>query len=185
MKKGIAILLAATLAVSLFGCGGGNSSSSNVSASKGTSGATTSQAESKTASKAESKTSAQDSGKLGDYTATIESARLSKDYEGKKIILVKYKFTNNSDKSISFASALIGKAFQDGVQLEDAMVDSSKDTKYNADNYMKEIKKGASIEVECPYKLSSEKSKVEIDLTEVISMSDEKLTKVFDISKAK
>jgi hypothetical protein len=180
-RRGIAIILSAALMLSLLGCGGGNSSSSTVSASGGASKATSSQA----MSKAESKASAQDSGKLGNYTAVIESARLSKDYEDKKVMLVKYKFTNNSDKSISFASALIGKAFQDGVQLENAVVDSSTDKKYNIDNYMKEIKKGASLEVECPYKLSNTKSKVEVELTEIISMSDEKLTKTFDISKLK
>lgn len=177
MKKGMALLLAAAMAISLIGC------SSSPSASSKAEGQPTQQAESKAESKVESKAKTSDSGKIGNYEATIESARLSKDYEGKKAVVVKYKFTNNSDKATSFATALIGKAFQNGVELETAV--PGEDKEYNPDNYMKEIKKGASLEVECPYKLSDDKSKVEVELSEVISMSDEKLEKSFDVSGLK
>jgi hypothetical protein len=184
MRKGIATILATMIAVSFLGCSSGAALSSAGSASTPSTVAE-SKAQAKTESKTESKveSKASDSGKIGEYSVVIESARLSKDYEGKKAVVVKYKFTNGSDKATSFATALIGKTFQDGVQLEDAML--SDDKQYNAENYMKEIKKGASLEVECPYKLSNDKSKVEVEVSKVISMDDEKLEKTFDITALK
>ena len=128
---------------------------------------------------------AKDTGKLGDYTVAIESARLSKDYEGKPAVVVKYKFTNNGDKATSFMVAITNKAFQDGVELELAMVDSTKDAKFNSGDGLKEIKKGASLEVEEAYKLSNQKSKIEVEANELVSMSSDKLSKTFDAAALK
>ena len=185
MKKYIAVILTALLAVSFVGCSsGGNASSAAANAAPSSSQAASSApAESKAEPKAESK-AASDKGTIGDYDVAIESARLSKDYNGKKVIMVKYKFTNNSDNAASFGASLIGKAFQDGVELENATVTDDKE--YNANNYLKEVKKGASLEAESAYKLSNEKSKVEVEVTPIISLdNNEKVSKDFDVSSLK
>lgn len=177
MKKLIAFVLSAMMVLPLAACGTTSGSSSSTPSASSSSPA-------KTESKVESKSDApKDSGTLGDYSVAIESARLSKDYNGKPVIIVKYKFTNNDEKAKSFMASVIGKAFQDGVELETAVV--TDDKSYNANNYMKDIKKGASIEVECCYSLSNTKSKVEVDLSEIITLGDEKVSKTFDITKLK
>jgi hypothetical protein len=132
-----------------------------------------------TSSKTVSKIS--DTGTLGDYAVSVESARLVKDYQGKNAIIVKYKFTNNADKATSFMIAIGNKAFQDGVQLETAII--TDDKTYNVQNSLKDIQKGASLEVEEGYLLSSDKSVVSIEASELISFNDTKLTKTFDITK--
>lgn len=182
MKKVFAVIFAAMLAASMVGC------SSTPSTTSAASTASTAAVESKAAESktAESKTDeAKDSGTLGDYSVAIESARLSEDYESKPVVVVKYKFTNNSEKASAFITTITNKAFQDGVELPLAMVNSTKDTKYNAENSLKEIKKGASIEVEEGYKLTNQKSKIQVEVNELISMSKDKLSKTFDATALK
>lgn len=150
-------------------------SNSGKPATTNANGTPSNQTSSKTASKIS------DTGTLGDYTVSIESARLAKDYQGKNAIIVKYKFTNNADKATSFMFAIGNKAFQDGVQLETAII--TDDKTYNVQNGLKDIQKGASLEVEEGYLLSNDKSVVSVESSELISFSDIKLTKTFDITK--
>lgn len=179
MKKLLAMILAAMLSVSVAGCSS-NTGSTSTSASSSVSSSTSSKAEAATTAEAET---AKDNGTLGDYTVAIESARLSKDYNDKPVVVVKYKFTNNGDKDAAFMTSISGKAFQDGVELEMAVINSANDKKYNAGDLTKQIKKGGSIEVEKGYVLSNQTSKIEVEASQLISLSDTKLSKEFDASK--
>lgn len=117
---------------------------------------------------------------LGDYDVIIESCRLATDYEGEPIVIVKYKFTNNSDEPACFAWSLEYDAFQDGIGLNECyFADDS--ANYSSDNQIKEIKKGASLYVEVAYELNNSTTDVEIEVSELISFSDKKITKTFSI----
>lgn len=183
MKKGFSIICAAVIAATTTACGSSPAVSS--AAAQGNASTVSSSSAASVASVASSAPKSADNGTLGDYTVAIETARLSKDYEGKKVVVVKYKFTNNGEKAVPFMTAIIAKAFQDGVELQPAVVDSTKDKKFDSGNSLKEIKKGASIEVEEGYLLSSDKSTVEVEATEFISLNETKLTKEFDVTKLK
>ena len=117
---------------------------------------------------------------LGDYSVVIESARLASDYEGDAIIIVKYKFTNNSDEPASFMWSLDDKAFQAGVGLNECYFTDDA-ASYSSENQTKEIKKGASLSVEVAYALNDPTTDVEIEVSELISFSDKKVTKTFSI----
>lgn len=117
---------------------------------------------------------------LGDYNVVIESCRLATDYEGEPIVIVKYKFTNNGDEPACFAWSLEYDAFQDGVGLNECyFADDS--ANYSSDNQTKEIKRGASLSVEVAYKLNDSTTDVEIEVSELISFSNKKITKTFSI----
>lgn len=117
---------------------------------------------------------------LGDYNVIIESCRLATDYEGEPIVIVKYKFTNNSDEPACFAWSLEYNAFQDGVGLNECyFADDS--ANYSSDNQNKKIKKGASLSVEVAYELNDSTTDVEIEVSELISFSDKTITKTFSI----
>ena len=117
---------------------------------------------------------------LGDYNVIIESCRLATDYEGEPIVIVKYQFTNNSDEPACFAWSLEYDAFQNGVGLNECwFADDS--ANYSSDNQTKEIKKGASLSVEVAYKLNDSTTDVEIEVSELITFSDKKITKKFSI----
>lgn len=186
------ILSAGLLSIGLAGCGSSVSSSGPSSAvadssapssepvSSASSETVSSEDVSEAVSEEESAPAPADSGSLGDYHVAILSARKAVDYEGKPALVVSYKFTNNAADNKMFLSSVSGKAFQDGVQLETAIITG--DDGINAENQMKELKTGASIEVDVAYLLDNETSDVEVEVSELISFSDEKLVKTFNLA---
>lgn len=120
---------------------------------------------------------------LGEYTVVIDSCRLAEDYEGKPVAIIKYIFTNVSDEDpASFGVAMEAAVFQAGVGLNEAYVlDDS--ANYSSDNQSKEIKQGASIEVEVAYNLNDTTTPLEVEVSEWISFSDKKITKTFNIAQ--
>lgn len=104
-----------------------------------------------------------------DFAVTIDGSDKTKDYEGKPALVVNFTFTNNSDEAANFMFAAQTKAFQDGIELETAIVIDDK--KYDADNSMKDIQPGKSLEVQQAFLLDGEDD-VEITVTELISFDD-------------
>ena len=118
---------------------------------------------------------------LGKYSVTIDSCRLARDYENKPVVIVKYKFTNVSDESpAAFYIAFDDHVYQNGVGLNEAYVLAS-NANYNADNQTKEIKKGASIDVEVAYVLNDTTTDIEVEVSEWLSFSSKTVTKTFSI----
>ena len=112
----------------------------------------------------------------------IKSCRLAKDYEGKKVAIVTYTFTNRSDTAQAFFTAVSDAVYQDGVGLNKAyFLDDS--ANYSEDNQTKEIKKDASIDVEVAYVLNDSDTDLEVEVKEWISLNDDKITKTFKIAQ--
>ena len=138
----------------------------------------------------ESKTDDQGAGKtennssedsnIGDYKIDIKSCRLAKDYNGKDVVIVKYGFTNNGDKSASFSFTFNDTVYQNGVGLNEAYV-MDKSANYDSGNQMKEIKKGATLDVEVAYELNDKTTDIEVEVKELISLNDNVVKKKFSI----
>lgn len=75
--------------------------------------------------------------------------------------------------------ALLGKAFQDGVQLETAITDGSIEG-YDAEASMKEIRPGTTQDFQEVYVMTSETSPVEVEMTEAFTLENDMVTKTFD-----
>ena len=117
---------------------------------------------------------------LGNYEIRILSCRLAEDFEGKPVIIVKYKFTNNDDDPTAFYVAFDDKVYQDDIGLNKSYIlDDS--ANYSDDNQTKEIKKGASIEVEVAYELNNTTTPIVVEVSELWSYSDKKVSKTFNI----
>ena len=129
-----------------------------------------------------STTSAGDNTALGDYNVKIVSYRLAKDYEGKDVIIIKYNFKNNADKAIAFNIALDDSAYQNGVGLNEAYV-LAESAKYSSDNQTKQLQKGSSLDVEAAYELNDKKTDVLVEVKELISLNETKITKTFKIAE--
>lgn len=113
-------------------------------------------------------------GTIGDYKCVVKSAEKCTDYAGKDAILITYDFTNNADDAISFDIALDTSVFQGGVELESAFLDEETDWLDTA-----EIKPGITKEVKKAYSLRDASTELEIEISELISLSDDKIvTKV-------
>lgn len=100
------------------------------------------------------------------YAVTIDGSRITQDYQGANAIIVSFTFTNNSDKDASFMFATNAQAFQNGVQLESAIVTDS-----DASAALKELKPGASVAVERAY-LLTDNTDVSVEVSELMSFDD-------------
>lgn len=121
----------------------------------------------------------EEAGALGDYAVEIHDSELTKDYNGNPAIIISYSFTNNAEDAISGMVALSNIAFQNGVQLDTAII-TGRDI---GTDQMKDIKTGATIELQAAFLLTSDTAPVEFEVSELISFSSEKLGKIFEISE--
>lgn len=84
-----------------------------------------------------------ESGAVGDYTVTIGNATFTTDIDGNPAIVINYDFTNNSNESVMPTLGANMNAYQDGVELEVAMIlDSSV---YDAGIGQRDVQPGASL----------------------------------------
>ena len=164
-NKLISFLLALTLigSFAVFALGSGESTTTD----QGTGSANS-------AESADSSSSA-----LGDYAVEIKSCRLAKDFEGKDVVIVTYGYTNNSENPTSFFVALDDAVFQNGVGLNEAYV-LNDSANYSSDNQMKEIKTGASLDVEVANDTTTD---IEVEVKELISFNDSIVKKTFSITQ--
>lgn len=168
MKKIIYLLVVIFVLLTLVGCmNNDNETLSSTSSKNGVSSY-------ETASLPENK------GNLGEYTVDVKGCRLAKDTEGKDIVIVNYGFANHAETSTSFTFAISDKVFQDGVGLNKCY-NVAGSAKYSSENQSKNIKKDASIEVEVAYILNDSTTPIEVECTELISFSNDKVTKNFNI----
>ena len=175
-RKLMMIAAAAMLAVMLTACGssGAQTQDNNSAGSATTAPATNTNDAKKT------ENAATDEGDLGDYHVKILDAETGlKDYDGNPVIGVKYEYTNNGEENMMFDAAVNAQAFQDGVQLEFAFMDEFSD---EYENSSKEVKPGTTLTCEMYYALTSD-SDVEIEVSELISFGDAKLTKTFSVAQ--
>lgn len=122
------------------------------------------------------------SGDLGAYHVEIKDATLVRDYEENLAMVITYAWTNNSEETTSAMMTILEKAFQDGVELDNAMIFDS--SLYNAEMSSKDVRPGTTIDVQCAFTLTSETSPVELELSEAFSWTNnDKVTMNFDPSE--
>jgi hypothetical protein len=115
-------------------------------------------------------------GEIGDYVCVVKDATICKDWSGDDALLVTYEFTNNSSDAISFDVALSDKLYQDGIGLETAILDDETDWFVDVD-----IKPGVTKEVKKAYSLRDTTTSVEVEISELFSLSDDKITTYIDL----
>ena len=122
------------------------------------------------------------SGTLGDYYVSIDACQLCQDIGGAPAAAVTFEWTNNSDKPVSFMTALNVVAFQDGIQCDFAVL--SGDDGQNSGAFMKEIAPGTSLSVQYAYSLRDDMSPLEVRVTRMFSFETDPpaVTRTFDIS---
>ena len=118
-----------------------------------------------------------DSNTVGNYGCVVKEAKLCKDYAGKDAVLITYKFTNNGSEAISFDIALDDNVYQDGVGLERAYLDE------DTDDFDVSIKPGVTKEVRKAYLLRDTTTDLEVEISEWLSFSNDKIVTNVKISK--
>ena len=119
---------------------------------------------------------------IGKYSVVIDSCRLAEDYEGNPVVIVKYEFENVADdEPVSFYVTFDDEVYQNGVSLNKAYI--LEDTaNYSSDNQTKQIKKGASLEVEVAYELNDTTTDIEVEVKELFGFDDTTIKKTFSIA---
>lgn len=110
---------------------------------------------------------------VGDYRCEVVKATRCKDYQGKSAVKITYSFTNNAQEPASFDIALIDEVYQDGVQLESAILGMDEDVDYGVDV---KIKNGVTKDVVKVYTLRDDTTPLDIEISEFASFDDEKIT---------
>lgn len=118
-------------------------------------------------------------GKIGNYVCTIKSATLCKNWDGKDSVKITYEFTNNYTEAESFDIALSDYLYQDGIGLESTFI-SADDDDWGIDV---KIKPGTTKEVSKVYVLRDTQTVIDVEISEFISFSDEKLTYQVELEK--
>lgn len=118
-------------------------------------------------------------GDLGDFHVRIVSAAASDaDYEGKPTVLVTYEWTNNGNRSNSFAALAHPQAFQNGHELGMAVYAGSPQG-YDANSYLAEVQPGATATVTMGYVLEND-TEVTVEVSRLLSMNGKaKVTHTF------
>lgn len=121
-------------------------------------------------------------GQIGDYIVKIKESKVTEDYEGAKILIVTYSFTNLSDESEAFMYTINETLFQNGVELGDVFSSYGIEG-YDSANQSKEIKPGVTLDVQVAYKLNDSTTDVEVEISEFFSLKDDHLTYTIKISE--
>lgn len=162
MKKSVALSVVLVLLFAMFALASGESTTTDQGKDSAQIGETTSN--------------------IGAYKVEIQSCRLAKDYEGKDVVIVKYLFTNVSNEdAAAFYTSFDDNVYQNGVGLNEAYV-LHESANYSADNQTKNIKKGASLEVEVAYELNDLTTDIQVEVKELFSFTDTTITKTFSIA---
>lgn len=121
-------------------------------------------------------------GTLGEYYVKILDCETGvQDCDGNPVIGVTYEFTNQSEEAISFDTALYATAYQDGVELDLAVLDGTYPEEY--ENASRNIKPGKTLTCEGYYVMTSGTTPVEVEVSELITLDSSKLAKTFEIAK--
>lgn len=172
MRKTWVIITALILSLSLAACGGNptDSGTSDGGADNGT-------VETGSVDKAQQV----GEGTLDEYAIKFTGASLAKDYEGNDVIVISYDFTNNGEEATSAMVSLYIQAFQDGVEL-DAAYGISGDDGYSADNSMKDLQTGATLNCQSAFVLTST-SPVEVEASPAFSFSEDMVTYTYKFAE--
>ena len=155
------------------------SSGDNGDSSKSTQNNSSSVSSDESGETVDARSSDSDKNTIGDFKCVVKEAKICKNWEGKDAVKITYSFTNNSSDSASFDIALDDEVYQDGIQLESSFI-SSDDDDWGIDV---KIKPGMSKDVSKVYILRDKNTDLEVEISELISFSDDKIVTTVKLKK--
>lgn len=121
------------------------------------------------------------SGTLGNFAVEIKNAALATDYEGNPAIVITYAWTNNSTDTTSAMSTMNPRAFQNGVELDSALMTDSE--AYETGTSTRYVRPGATVDVQRAYALTSETDPVEFEISEWVNPYNNTVATSFDLAE--
>lgn len=121
------------------------------------------------------------SGVLGEFAVEIKNAVLASDYEGNPAIVITYAWTNNSADTTSAMTTMNPRAFQNGVELDSALMTDSES--YEAGTSTRYVRPGATVDVQRAYALTSEEAPVEFEVSEWVNPYNNSVSTSIDLAE--
>lgn len=135
-RKTLAMLFGLALAFTLTACGVDTSAEDTTTEQE-----TTQTEQTEAEEPAQEETPAQTlEGDCDDFHVIVTGCSFSTDWDGNKVIVINYTATNNSEETKSPMLDVYFQAFQDGVQMETALMDG------RTYNEQKEVRPGITLE---------------------------------------
>lgn len=116
---------------------------------------------------------------ISDYKVSVKKSFVTKDFDGKAVLVVTYTFKNNSSEKASWNYTIKADAFQDGIGLN-SPISSWGIENYDFHSQEKDIMPGKSVDVQEAYYLDDNKTDVEIQLS-LFSVWTDKVYDTFTI----
>ena len=101
---------------------------------------------------------------IGYYYVEVADSKVVQDYNGDNVLIVTYSFTNNSENAISFDSAFITDAYQNGVEIEKCFSEYSIEDDFNYDSIDNNLQPGVTSTVQEAFYVSDMSTDVEIEI---------------------
>lgn len=120
-----------------------------------------------------------DEGQLEDCYVSIENCKVSKDLDGKDIVIFYFKYQNTSNETTSFSLSTFITAFQDGAELDVAYYSDD-----DIQNSFKDVRPNTELHVAAAFNLTNLESMVEVDVKNPMTLNsdnDTVLTKSFEL----
>ena len=169
----IGLVVVLVLLIIVVIVGGGNDDGDSSSSSAPLAGTASS------ASETEESTTTVGEGVLGDYYIKLTGVTVAEDYDGNPALIVNYDFTNNSDEAANAMWSLNIDVFQNGLELETAVIADS--SVYDSGQSMRDIQTGATLSCQDAFVLEDTTSPVEIHVSELISFDDTEVTATYNL----
>lgn len=99
------------------------------------------------------------------YQIEIVGNSWGKDYNDKDVLIVEYKFTNNSDKSTSFSTTFTDKAFQNGIECSNTVIGCND---IDTQQQLNDIQPNNSYNIKVGYIVENTNDPVQVTVTEWI-----------------
>lgn len=121
-------------------------------------------------------------GVFGDCIVSVNSARVTRDYEGNPTLVVTYNFTNYGSVGETFWSRVTDTCYQSDIGLNETYTLCDGDS-FKEDSCDQEVKNGATILVERAYVLNDTETDVVVELCDYLSLDYNTYTKTISLSE--
>ena len=121
-------------------------------------------------------------GVFGDCIVSVNSARVTRDYEGNPTLVVTYNFTNYGTVGETFWSRVTDTCYQNDIGLNEAYTLCNGDS-FKEDSCDQKVKNGATILVEKAYVLNDTETDVVVELCDYLSLDYNTYTKTISLSE--
>lgn len=111
-------------------------------------------------------------GDIGEYHVALLSLERAKEYNGNPAVVLTIMFTNNGKDDDSYSLSIRTGLFQNGIELSRAI---SIDKEIDTWGPLKDIRPGASLEIQEAYVLIDENAPIEIEFGKLFDFSKEPL----------